>query len=81
MTPIQELVEKYRHHLNNDSDLDEISGRQILRIVLVDLISYQIKERDAIVEACKHGFRVDAEDDDWTSDEEKASEYYQMLRG
>jgi len=48
-TPIQELIEKYNEHLKYDSDLDSISGRKILKVVLVDLISYQVKEKECII--------------------------------
>ncbi len=74
-TSIQELIEKYNIHLNN-TDLDKLSGRDLIKIVLVDLISYQLKEKEQIIEACKYGFRVDAESDDWISDEEEAERYY-----
>ena len=47
-TPIQELIDKYSDHLKYDDDLDTISGREILKIVLVDLISYQVKEKDMV---------------------------------
>ena len=45
-TPIQELIEKYNEHLKYDSDLDSISGREILKVILVDLISSQAKEKE-----------------------------------
>lgn len=48
-TPIQELIEKYDNHLKNDNDLDTLSGSDVLKIVLVDLISYQVKEKECIV--------------------------------
>lgn len=75
-TPIQELIEKYNNHLKYDDDLDSISGKDILKIVLVDLISYQVKEQETIMDACKYGFRVDAESYDWLSDDEQAKMYY-----
>lgn len=50
-TPIQELIEKYNEHLKYDSDLDSISGREILKVILVDLISYQVKEKECIINA------------------------------
>lgn len=45
-TAIQELIEKYNEHLKFDDDLDSLSGRDILKIVIVDLISYQVKEKE-----------------------------------
>lgn len=75
-TPIQELIDKYSEHLIHDDDLDELSGREILKIVLVDLISQQVKEKECIVDACIHGFRMDAESDDWITDKEAAKQYY-----
>ena len=50
-TTIQELIDKYDNHLKNDDDLDTMSGKDILKIVLVDLISYQVKENQQIVDA------------------------------
>lgn len=44
-TAIQELIEKYNEHLKFDDDLDSLSGRDILKIVIVDL-SYQVKEKE-----------------------------------
>jgi hypothetical protein len=55
-TPIQELIEKYNEHLKYDSDLDSISGREILKVILVDLISYQVKEKECIINA--HGIQM-----------------------
>jgi len=75
-TPIQELIDKYSEHLIHDDDLDEMTSREVLKIVLVDLISYQIKEKECIIEACKHGFRMDAESYDWTTDNKEAEQYY-----
>lgn len=49
-TPIQQLIDKYNHHLENDSDLDSISGRDILKVVIVDLISQQVKEKEQYAE-------------------------------
>ena len=54
-TPIQQLIEKYNKHLKQDDDLDSISGRDILKIVLVDLISYQVKEKQQIIDAYEIG--------------------------
>ncbi len=75
-TPLQELIEKYDNHLKNDNDLDTLSGRDVLKIVLVDLISYEVKEKECIIEACKHGFRMDTESYDWTTDNKEADKYY-----
>lgn len=50
-TAIQELIEKYTDHLKHDDDLEQMSGKEILKIVLVDLISYQVKEKEQIVDA------------------------------
>ena len=50
-TAIQELIEKYSTHLKHDDDLEEMSGKDILKIVLVDLISYQVKEKEQIKDA------------------------------
>lgn len=75
-TPIQELIEKYNNHLENDDDLDTISGREILKVVIIDLISYQIKEKECLIDACKYGFRMDAESYDWTTDNKEAEHYY-----
>jgi hypothetical protein len=75
-TPIQELIEKYDNHLKNGNDLDTLSGRDVLKIVLVDLIGYQVKEKECIIEACKYGFRMDAESYDWTTDNKEAEQYY-----
>ena len=50
-TAIQELIEKYTDHLKHDDDLEQMSGKDILKIVLVDLISYQVKEKEQIVDA------------------------------
>lgn len=54
-TPIQQLIEKYNNHLKNDSDLNFISGKDILRIVLVDLISYKIKEEELLLDSFNAG--------------------------
>lgn len=78
-TPIQQLIEKYNDHLKHDDDLDSISGRDILKIVLVDLISYQVKEQETILDACKYGFQVDAESDNWLGDDEQARMYYNKI--
>jgi hypothetical protein len=58
-TPIQQLIDKYKHHLENDSDLDSISGKDILKVVLVDLISYKIKEEELLLDSFHAG--VDCE--------------------
>lgn len=50
-TAIQQLIEKYTDHLKHDDDLEQMSGKDILKIVLVDLISYQVKEKEQIVDA------------------------------
>lgn len=53
-TPIQQLIEKYSHHLKHDDDLEKMSGKDILKIMLVDLISYQVKEKECIANAQSH---------------------------
>ena len=45
-TAIQQLIERYSEHLKHDDDLEQMSGKDILKIVLVDLISYQVKENE-----------------------------------
>jgi hypothetical protein len=50
-TAIQELIEKYNEHLKFDDDLDSMSGRDILKVVIVDLLSYKVKEKEQIIEA------------------------------
>jgi hypothetical protein len=55
-TPIQELIDKYSEHLIHDDDLDEMTSREVLKIVLVDLISYQIKEKECIIKSFDAGF-------------------------
>jgi hypothetical protein len=34
-TAIQELIEKYNEHLKFDDDLDSMSGRDILKVVIL----------------------------------------------
>jgi len=50
-TAIQELIEKYNEHLKFDDDLGSMSGRDILKVVIVDLLSYKVKEKEQIIEA------------------------------
>ena len=74
-TAIQELIEKYSTHLKHDDDLEEMSGKDILKIVLVDLISYQVKEKERIIDAHIEGQRVfdNYKHTQWTTDQ---AEYY-----
>ena len=59
-TAIQQLIEKYSEHLKNDDDLEQMSGKDILKIVLVDLISYQVKEKEHIIDAFGVGCQVES---------------------
>ena len=70
-TAIQELIEKYTNHLKHDDDLKEMSGKDILKIVLVDLISYQVKEKEQIIDAFIDG--------DTSAFNEYAEKYYLEL--
>ena len=74
-TAIQELIEKYSTHLKHDDDLEEMSGKDILKIILVDLISYQVKEKEQIIDAHIEGQRVfdNYKHTQWTTDQ---AEYY-----
>jgi hypothetical protein len=38
--------------------------------------TYLSIEKEQILDACKHGFQVDAEDDNWLGDDEQAKMYY-----
>ena len=75
-TTIQELIDKYDNHLKNDDDLDTMSGKDILKIVLVDLISYQVKEKQQIFDAYWQGTKDWSIDDFSTSTLNKVSEKY-----
>ena len=55
-TAIQELIEKYNEHLKFDNDLETINGKDVLKIILVDLISYQVKEKQQIIDAYIKGY-------------------------
>ena len=59
-TAIQQLIEKYTDHLKHDDDLEQMSGKDILKIVLVDLISYQVKEKEQIKDAFGVGCQVES---------------------
>ena len=59
-TAIQQLIEKYTDHLKHDDDLEQMSGKDILKIVLVDLISYQVKEKQHIIDAFGVGCQVES---------------------
>ena len=57
---IEKYIEKYTDHLKHDDDLEQMSGKDILKIVLVDLISYQVKEKEQIKDAFGVGCQVES---------------------
>ena len=68
---IEKYIEKYTDHLKHDDDLEQMSGKDILKIVLVDLISYQVKEKEQIIDAF-----IDGDTSDFN---EYAEQYYLEL--